>query len=280
MSLSPKVSIIIPCYNHGMYLPDAILNLEPDNSFYEVIIVNDGSTEMETINVYTLLRAKNFKIIDQKNMGLAAARNTGISAARGEFILLLDADNLIEPDFIKKAVEVFESNSTIAVVYSDSEYFGTKTGRWVVGQFNLQRLMIANYIDACAMVRKSIFEQLGGYDTKMKDIKSGWEDWEMWLRIALSGKQFLYLPQVGFRYRVSPDSMISGISDNYEIRNKLLNYLHKKYPTQLGHQYITQFVLKRFKPHPLLFLIKLSMNAWFHKYYQKLLNKNKIVEGI
>ena len=274
------MSIVIPCFNHGSYLPDTLFNLEPQNTFYEVIIVNDGSTDSETLKILETYGTQNYKIINQENKGLAAARNTGISYAMGEFIMLLDADNIVELDFLKKAVTVFESDLSVDVVYSDAEYFGTKTGKWIVGEFNLQRLMITNFIDACAMVRKSVFDQLGGYDTKMKEIKSGLEDWEMWLRIAFSGKQFRYLQQIGFRYRVSPDSMIVGIRNNYEIRNKLTDYLHKKYPAHLGQQYITEFVLKRFKPHPLHFLIKLSMIAWFKTRYQKLLNKNKIIEGI
>lgn len=278
--LLPKVSIVIPCYNHGKYLSDALSNLEPGSIYYEVIIVNDGSSQQETIDILEVYRGKGYKIIDQVNMGLAAARNTGIASANCKFIMLLDADNLIEPEFIKKAVLVFESDPSIAVVYSDAEYFGTKTGRWTVGEFNLQRLMISNYIDACAMVRKSVFEELGGYDIRMKEIKSGWEDWEMWLRIAFAGKQFRYIPQIGFKYRVGNDSMIGGINNSYEIRNRLMDYIQKKYPKQLGQQYITEFVLQRFKPHPFRFFIKLSMITWFNARYQRLLSKNKIIEGI
>jgi glycosyltransferase involved in cell wall biosynthesis len=254
--------------------------LEPDNPDYEVIIVNDGSDDKETLMQLDIFRVSKYKIIDQVNLGLAEARNSGIAAARGNFILLLDADNSIEMNFVKQAVNIFESEPEVAVIYSDAEYFGNKKGRWIVGEFNLQRLMIANYIDACAMVRRSVFDQLGGYDHKMKEIKSGWEDWEMWLRIAFSGKQFRYLPIIGFRYRVSPESMIGAINCSYQIRNKLTDYLHNKYPSYLGHQHITDFVLKRFKPHPLQFIIKLGMIIWFNKYYQKLVSKNKIMGGI
>lgn len=276
----PRVSIVIPCFNHGKYLPEALHNLEPDHTFYEVIIVNDGSTDEETIGALQLFRSKNYKVIDQQNGGLAKARNAGISSARGEFIFLLDADNSIEMDFVTNAVTVFDSHPEVAVVYSDAEYFGTKKGEWKVGDFNLQRLMIANYIDACAIIRKSVLDELGGYDEKMKEIKSGWEDWEMWLRISFSGRKFQYVPQKGFRYRVSETSMITGIQSSYEVRNKLTEYLHKKYPAQLGQEYITQYVIQKFKPHPLRFLIKLSIIAWFKKRYQKLLDSNKIISGI
>ncbi|MBC7934605.1 MAG: glycosyltransferase [Rhizobacter sp.] len=276
--LLPKVSIIIPCYNQGHYLQDALSGFVPENDEYEIIIINDGSTH--SIDELNHFRSKGFTIIDQANAGLASARNTGISHSRGQFIMLLDADNRVEPVFIQAASKILESNTHIAVVYSDAEYFGSKSGRWKVGEFNLQKLMIENYIDACAMVRKSVFKELGGYDTEMKNIRSGWEDWEMWLRISFAGKAFSYWPRVGFHYRVNESSMISDINNSYEVRNNLTTYLHNKYPAKLGHQFITEFVVRRFKPHPFKFIIKLGMISWFNKKYLQLLNKNKIMKGI
>lgn len=259
---------------------EALAALKSDNDEYEVIIVNDGSTESTTLDALNHYSSKGFNIITQNNAGLAAARNTGIAASRGTYIMLLDADNIVEVSFLTKAIQILDVQPHISVVYSDALYIGAKTGKWEVGEFNLQKLMIANYIDACAMVRKSVFEALGGYDTAMKEIRSGWEDWEMWLRIAFSGGHFHYLPELGFKYRVNENSMIDGIKNSYEIRNRLTDYLHNKFPTQLGHQHIATHVLKRFKPHPFKFFIKLSMLAWFNTYYQKLLQKNKIIRGI
>ena len=272
-----NVSIIIPCYNHGKYLPEVLTNLEPSNSIYEVIIINDGSTDAVTLQMLDAYREKDYTVVDQPNQGLSAARNTGIAHAKGEFVLLLDADNLILDGFIEKALRIFYSDSQVAVVYSDAEYFGSRQGRWNVGDFNLQRLMISNYIDACAMVRKSIFAELGGYDTEMK---GGLEDWEMWLRIAFAGKKFRYIPEVGFRYRVYAQSMSGVMRRNYANRNMLARYLHHKYPDKLGHQHITNFVKGRFRTNPIRFFVKLSLLTWFNKYYRKLLAENKIIEGI
>ena len=275
-----KVSIIIPCYNQGIYLQDSLSGYEPSDKLYEIIIVNDGSTDPDTLKALDEYRGKGYHIIDQENQGLAAARNTGIKNAAGQYIMLLDADNMVYPAFIREAAAILDNSAATAVVYSDAEYFGAKTGKWEVGSFNLQKIMIENYIDACAMVRKSVFEELGGYDTEMKKIKSGWEDWEMWLRIAFAGKTFHYYPGIGFRYRVNASSMIGGITGSYQVRNELNDYLHKKYPGKLGHDHITAFVVRRFKPHPFKFLIKLSMLSWFRKKYQALLNNNRVIRGI
>lgn len=275
-----KVSIVIPCFNQGIYLQDSLSGYEPSDELYEVIIVNDGSTDTGTLAVLDEYKAKGYNIINQQNQGLAAARNTGIKNSTGQYIMLLDADNMVLPDFMKEAAGILDNSASTAVVYSDAEYFGAKTGKWEVGPFNLQKIMIENYIDACAMVRKSVFEELGGYDTEMKKIKSGWEDWEMWLRIAFAGKTFHYRPGVGFRYRVNTSSMIGGITSSYQVRNGLNDYLHKKYPGKLGHDHITAFVVRRFKPHPFKFLIKLSMLSWFRKKYQALVDKNRVIRGI
>lgn len=273
----PKVSIVIPCYNQGHFLQDALSGYIPENELYEIIIVNDGSTAPETMEALAELRAKGYLVIDQANAGLSAARNTGISRARGNYIMLLDADNKVELSFVEEAASILDGNADMAVVYSDAQYFGEKTGNWIVGSFNLQQLMIENYIDACAMVRRSVFEELGGYDTNMK---KGWEDWEMWLRIAFSCKKFYYLPKTGFHYRVNKNSMVSGVRSNYKTRNEIVDYLHAKYPDKLGHIHITKFVVRRFRPNPFLFLTKLSMITWANKKYQKLVKEHKMINGI
>ena len=74
------------------------------------------------------------------------------------------------------------------MVYGDSEYFGGKTGRRQTGEFNLQKIMIGNYIDACAVYRRSVWEALGGYDEKMPVM--GMEDWDFWLNMSLNNYQF------------------------------------------------------------------------------------------
>lgn len=276
----PLVSIVIPCYNQAHFLQETLSNLEPSSSVYEVIIINDGSTSKDSSAHFEMISKLGFNVIHQKNAGLAAARNAGIELAKGEFVFLLDADNMIEPNFIDAALNVFANDKSVSVIYGDASYFGNKEGDWIVGDFNLQKLMLANYIDACAIVRKDVFEKLGGYDVTLNKIKSGWEDWEMWLRISFNGGKFKYLPIKSFRYRVAEQSMITEVANNYKARNMLLDYLHKKYPNQLGHGEVIQYVSKRFKPKPFKFIAKLAMYTWSRKRYDRLLQENKIIKGI
>jgi glycosyltransferase involved in cell wall biosynthesis len=213
-NLNQMVSIIIPCFNDGKYLREAVQSVvqHPDQTAYEIIIVNDGSSDSLTLEVLRELEREGFRVIHQGNRGLGAARNTGIKASRGSYILPLDSDNKIRPDYMTAGVRVLESHPRLGVVYSDAEYFGAKTGRWNVAELSFSRLVQGNYIDACAVFRRNAWEEVGGYDEAMPVM--GWEDWDFWLRVALKNWGFCHINEVLFDYRVREKSMISKTSQN------------------------------------------------------------------
>jgi glycosyltransferase involved in cell wall biosynthesis len=138
---------------------------------------------------------------------VSAARNTGIRLAKGEFILPLDSDNRLRPVYLEEGLSILKENPRIGVIYADAEYFGEKTGRWQVQEFDLLSLIRKNFIDVCALYRKALWEQVGGYDEQMPWM--GLEDWDFWLRVACHGGTFFHLPEVGFDYRVRADSLIA-----------------------------------------------------------------------
>ena len=276
--MAAKVSIIIPCYNQGHYLKEVLDSVSACNSeLYELIIVNDGSTDQRTIDELNSLKTQGYRVIFQENKGLSGARNTGIGLATGIYILPLDADNKVRPAYLTRAIEIMDADPAVAVVYGNAEYFGEKTGVWKTGDYNMQKLMIANYIDACAVIRKEVLDEVGPYDTNMK---LGWEDWEMWLRISFAGYLFRYVDEVLFDYRVMNTSMSKTLYNNYAKPNSIENYVHQKHAARMGHQYITRHWVARFKQSPVLFVTKLIMMTYFPSYYSKLLNKNKVRNGL
>jgi len=236
----PIISIIIPCYNQGRYLNDALQSIAAlnDSSLYEVIIVNDGSTDAITLSVLNEFETKGHTIINQNNKGLGAARNTGIKAATGKYILPLDCDNKIKPEYIYESIKLLEEDPLLDVVYSNAEYFGDKAGLWESGDFNLQRLMIENYIDACAVFRKSTWEKIGGYDEKMPVM--GYEDWDFWLRIAFNNGNFKYINKVLFYYRYSEKSMIRSIQKDR--LTSIYSYMETKHSKYLNRKYLNNLI--------------------------------------
>jgi len=203
-----KVSIVIPCYNQGTMLREALASVEEvrNENLLEVIIVDDGSSEVETTTVLKEVAEAGYCVLSQPNRGPGAARNTGIRLAKGEFILPLDSDNRLRDVYFNEGVSLLKENPGVGVVYTDAEYFGERTGRWHVPDFNLLSLIRMNFIDACALYRKKLWEEVGGYDEQMP--RMGLEDWDFWLRVASHGGSFIHLPKIGFDYRVRRDSMI------------------------------------------------------------------------
>ncbi|MCS6958732.1 MAG: glycosyltransferase family A protein [Pseudanabaenaceae cyanobacterium SKYGB_i_bin29] len=205
-----KVTIVIPCYNDGLFLLEAIDSVKQcDPALYEVIIVNDGSRDATTLAILDNLTQAGYLVHHQPNQGLAHARNTGIHLAQTPYVLPLDCDNKIRPCYLTESIPILEQNPQVAVVYSDVHYFGEEDLIWSLPEFDLCHLLVRNYIDACAVLRKSIWQAVGGYDEQMPD-RLGYEDWEFWLRVAKTGAQFHHLPLVGFDYRTRPDSMVQA----------------------------------------------------------------------
>lgn len=270
----PLVSVIIPCYNQGTYIKDALDSLEKcDKSLFELIIVNDGSTDEFTNRYLKAISEQGMSVIFQENMGLAMARNNGIRKANGKYILPLDSDNKIRPGYLVAGIEILEKHPEVAVVYGNAAYFGDKTGSLVPGRFNLQRLMLRNYIDACTIIRKSVIEEVGLYET-MKYM--GLEDWDLWLRIAFAGYGFYYVDEIMFDYRVSSHSMIKSLTGSIEKQNGIEEYFLAKYPDKLSPADVVNDTLKRLKRRPFGFLRKLFLKKYFPAYYGKLVNNNKI----
>jgi glycosyltransferase involved in cell wall biosynthesis len=203
-----KVSIVVPCYNHGAMLREALASVEQvrNENLLEVIIVNDGSTDAETIRVLKEVAEAGYRIVSQPNRRVSAARNAGIQLAKGEFILPLDSDNRIRGVYLNEAVALLKENAAIGVIYADAEWFGEKTGRWHGQKFNLSSLLRMNFIDVCALYRKALWEEVGGYDEQMPWM--GLEDWDFWLRVAARGGTFVHLSKIGFDYRVRAGSQL------------------------------------------------------------------------
>ena len=200
MSL-PVISIIVPCYNQAQYLDEAlnsVLNQTYEN--WECIIVNDGSPDnTEFVAQKWCANDIRFKYIFQENAGPSVARNSAIEVAKGEFILPLDADDKIAPEYIDLALNAFNNESSLKVVYCKAEKFGDELGLWDLKPFSLYNLSKKNMIFCAAIYKKSDWERVGGYDVKMD---RGIEDWEFWIAILKDGGNVKRLDFIGFYYRI------------------------------------------------------------------------------
>jgi glycosyltransferase involved in cell wall biosynthesis len=222
-----RLSVVIPCLDHGELLIEAVASAERSISEpYELIVVDDGSRQPRTLEVLAALSAAGYFVVHQENQGLAAARNRGIELATSRYVVPLDSDNRLLPGFPEAAAGVLDEDPRAGVVYGDRSELGLRSGAIQVPEFDLDRLLTGNFIDACTVIRKRAWSECGGFDRNMPH--QGWEDWDFWISAAERGWQFHHLPWVTFEYRVRPGSMIWRLASP-EVGRPLQSYIVGKH---------------------------------------------------
>jgi glycosyltransferase involved in cell wall biosynthesis len=170
MSGSPLVSIVIPCFNYGRFLGEAIESaIDQTHQPIEVIVVNDGSTD----DTEAVARQYPITLINQLNSGVCIATNTGFRIARGEFVLRLDADDRLADTYVAETLAALQRDAMADFAYTQVAYFGAITGTYPVEPFSVESLVERNYINASALMRRASLERVGGYDTTIGAVRLG-----------------------------------------------------------------------------------------------------------
>ncbi len=201
----PTVSVIIPCYKQGEYLEEAVQSvLGQTYQDFEIVVVDDGSTDEETIQILEKYNQPKTTLIRTSNQGLANARNNGIEACTGKYILPLDADDKIGSTYLEKAIHVLEANESIGIVYCKAEFFGEATGAWELPAYRFPDILLDNMIFCTAMFRRSDWAKVNGYNPNMI---YGWEDYDFWLSLIELGREVFCIPETLFFCRKRSSSM-------------------------------------------------------------------------
>jgi glycosyltransferase involved in cell wall biosynthesis len=243
----PLVSVIIPCYNYALYIPETIKSIQSQTyENWELIIVDDGSKDETASVVKPYVKSdERIKYHYQDNAGLSAARNTGLNLTRGKYIQLLDADDYIAPTKIALQVERLEADSSLGLVYGDTYLFkhDAKPANRQFKKFMLSKTPLSGqggelalhmaddniFLVSCPLFRRSIVDIIGDFDKTLFSL----EDWHFWYRAALSNVKFQYDNQPGTEFYVR--SHTTNMSGNrfkmwkYKIqaRQKIIMYAKK-----------------------------------------------------
>ena len=214
-NFKPLVSIIVPCFNQGKFVRETLVSVQrqtfPD---FECIIVNDGSTDnsLEEINSFCKEDAR-FSFYDKVNEGVSVARNYGIAHSHGQYILPLDADDIIAPEYLQATVDFFKENPHVKLVYTDTCFFGKRKGRQNLPDYSFELLLCRNLINCTALYKKVDFDKTSGYNPNMS---SGLEDWDFWLSFLTPNDIVRKIDKDLFFYR------IKGQSRNVDASYKIL----------------------------------------------------------
>jgi glycosyltransferase involved in cell wall biosynthesis len=185
LNVRPVVTIITPFFNTGEIFEETAQSVIGQTfQQWEWLIVNDASTTPEAACVLSRYRQVDprIKVVDLPvNSGPGATRNRGVKMAIGDYIVLLDSDDLLEPTAVEKWLWYLESHPEYAFVKGYSIGFGAKNYLWRNGFHNREAFLTENQLNPTSMLRKSTFLKTGGY---AEEIRHGLEDWEFWLRCA------------------------------------------------------------------------------------------------
>lgn len=257
-----EVSVIMPCYNDGKYIMEAVDSvLCQSYKCIEIIIIDDGSDEEYTLNILKELKnKKHINCLRTNHVGPAAARNFGIMHAEGKYILPLDADDKIECSYVEKAVNAIEKNEKTGIVYCYADLIGDDNGKWNLPDFSLKNMLVDNIIFVTALFYKSDWEAVGGFDVSLE---VGMEDYDFWLSILSLGKEVYQIPEVLFHYRIKKKSRTMVFLQDIEMTksvyrqiydrhkdlyiNNIDEYISAVRDTLLEQMYVRRILENRFK---------------------------------
>jgi pyruvyltransferase len=194
----PLVTIAMPIYNYAKRLNPTLQSVfNQDYTNFEIVIVNDGSDdEYCLMKLATLEEQDGIKIIHKENTGVSSTRNRAVKEGKGEYILPLDADDMILPSYIKQAVEILKNNPNISPVYCDTQHVGELQGLEKRPQWSKDQLMRGPFIVNSSLYSREAYEYVGGYDENLQ----GWEDYDFWIRMSKEGYEGKHIPKGLFVY--------------------------------------------------------------------------------
>ena len=207
-----EVSVVVTLFNYADVvvetLDSIVASAEVD---LEIVIVDDHSSDDGVAVVTEWMAAHDdvavLLLTSAANRGLTRARNLAIEHVRSDLVMMMDADNLVYPTCVRRLADALHVDPGAAFAYSTLEAFGAEPGLRSAQGWHVPWLCEANYIDAQAMLRRTTLARHDGY--RVDDSMYGWEDWDLWLRIAAAGEYGVHVPEMLGRYRTQPASMVS-----------------------------------------------------------------------
>ncbi len=214
----PDVSIVVPVYNYERYVTEALASAAGSRGIdVELVVIDDHSTDgsravvekFQNDRPEVAMRVVSLSV----NTGLSAVRNRALDHVRADHVFFLDADNSVYPDAIRTLHDALrDSDEHTALSYGMIRCFGEQDRLLGVFPWSVDRLVRGNYIDAMVMMRRRVLDDLGGFSLEMQNEHGGWEDYEMWLRLASHGLRGEFVPTIVGSYRVHGTSMVATVN--------------------------------------------------------------------
>lgn len=196
-ALAPTTAVIIPCYDDGATLLNAVRSAQAQDRVDELVVVDDGSTDPDTIEIFHALDREAVRVVHRSNGGLGAARMTGVQATGADYVFCLDADDRLLPGAISALATALDGDRGLALVWGDYRLFGDREWRQLTAP-SLDPLQISyqNDMPASMLIRRPALLAAGGWQ-----LRGGYEDWDLLMGLAERGERGRRVPIVVYEYR-------------------------------------------------------------------------------
>jgi hypothetical protein len=227
----PEVTVVVTMFDYAHVVRETLDSIVASEGVdLEIVVIDDHSTDAGRAVVAAFAEEHPHVALlllgSDVNRGLPAGRNLAIGAARADKIMVMDADNLVYPNALRRLADALDADPDAAFAYSTLEEFGVAPGVRSAMAWNPEWLCERNYIDAQAMLGRAAWERHGGYRVS-DELVFGWEDWELWLRFAAAGEHGVHVPRMLGRYRTQEQSMLSTTN---LVADHMLRHLRDLYP--------------------------------------------------
>lgn len=222
MSANDDITVVIPCFNYGRFLVEAVESvLSQDEGAPRTIVVDDGSTDAATLSVLEGLPPE-VEVLRRENGGPAAARNSGAEASDTAYLLTLDADDKLAPGSLRRLRELHERDPSLGYAYGLIEFFGEWSGRMRFPDYDPYRLLYRPIIGVTSLVRREAWEEIGGFDSRVR----GYEDWDFYLGALERGWEGGRVPHPVLLYRRHRGSKLDVDRSAYRSGYRILRERH------------------------------------------------------
>ena len=229
-----RIAVIIPCFNDGEIVTEAVASLKGVAEPLEVLIVDDGSTDAATLAVLDELEAGGSGVLHQQNTGLSGARNAGVAATTAPYVFPLDADDLAVPATLVAMADLLDGAPDAAVAYGDYTEFGSieeivrATPEWL----DPYRLAYTNEYPVSALFRRTALEEVNGWAA----IRYGYEDWDLWISLAERGARSVHAGPgaITYRRRLHGERMLTEAKRRHRELWRTIKSRHPRLYAEIG----------------------------------------------
>ncbi len=231
--LESEADLVIPLYNYALFIEETLESLKAQSLPNKgLIVVDDCSTDgsLEVAKRWIERNSHAFRHVallkNTVNSKLSLTRNAGFSFSEALFVMPVDADNLLQPGCLESCLRAIQ-NTTAAVAYPTVQEFGEGQGTRSCEEWHPSRFVTGNYLDSMALIRRSAWAAVGGYDEVMV---YGWEDYDLWAKFVEQGFHGIWVKGSTALYRVHSKSMLHTVTDAALNKGKVVAEMSRRHP--------------------------------------------------